>query len=437
MILKLPKSSDVKNKTVFVRVDYNVPLKTEKDDKGNEYITVVNDERIKASLETINFLLKNDATVVLASHLGRPKSNSDSKYSLEPIAKYLNEVFNLPVKFVKNCIGNEVAEALNSPDKSDDRRIYLLENLRFYEEEEANDHDFSKKLAEYMDVYIDEAFSTAHREHASIVGITKYLPAFAGFALEKEVSTFARMMDHPKRPLVIILGGAKISDKVGAIEHLAKIADIVLVGGAVSNSFLKADGFETYKSYIEDAPADLKKKNINYVDFACSLIEKHKTEKMLMNGYIPMPKILHPIDVIAAKSLDETDSKKTVIIDLLNENIISNQENSKNDKELLYLDIGPKTIRLYQEIIEQASTVFWNGPMGVWENPIFAKGTKKIAAAIALSGGETIIGGGDTIGAVNYFGLEKQFGYVSAAGGAALDLLSGKLLPGIKPILEK
>jgi len=443
MKLKLPKISDIKNKTVFVRVDYNVPLKTEVDGTGNKKIVVVNDERIKASLETINFLLKNDATVVLASHLGRPKSANDSELSLEPIAKYMTENLGLSVQFVKSCIGEEVERALNqsnnsandssassSPANKNPAKIFLLENLRFHNEEEENDADFSKKLAKNMDVYINEAFSTTHRAHASIVGITHYLPSFAGFALEKEVATFAKMMSEPKRPLVIVLGGAKISDKVGAIEHLAKIADIVLVGGAVSNSFLKADGFKTYKSYIEDAPADLKKKKINYVDFACSLIEKHKTEKMLINGYIPMDKILYPIDVIAAHSLEEKAAEKTVVIDLSKEN------GHELDDGLLYLDIGPKTIRLYQEIIEQAGTVFWNGPMGVWENPIFAKGTRKIAVAVALSGAETIIGGGDTIGAVTNFGLEQQFGYVSAAGGAALDLLSGKMLPGIKPILE-
>jgi phosphoglycerate kinase len=451
MKLKLPKISDIKNKTVFVRVDYNVPLKKVKDKvSGEEKIIVVNDDRIQASLKTINFLLENNATVVLASHLGRPKSSSDSEFSLKPVAIYMNESLGLPIQFVEDCIGKKVEEALSgasanpsssNPNKSGTTlsdqedsgvkpRIFLLENLRFHKEEKENDKEFSRALAQHMDVYINEAFSVSHRSHASIVGITKYLPAFSGFALEKEVSTFARMMSKPKRPLVIVLGGAKISDKVGAIEHLAKIADIVLVGGAVANSFLKADGFETYKSYIEDAPADLKKKNINYVDVACSLIEDHKNEKMLINGYIPMPKILHPIDVIAAQSLEEKDKGKTVVIDLTVE------DNQKKDNELLYLDIGPKTVRLYQEIINQANTIFWNGPMGVWENSIFSKGSKKVAAAIALSSAETIIGGGDTIGLVNHFGLEKQFDYVSAAGGAALDLLSGKMLPGIKPIIQ-
>ncbi|MBP7700811.1 phosphoglycerate kinase [Candidatus Woesebacteria bacterium] len=430
MKLKLPKIADIKNKTVFVRVDFNVPLKIVDNGKGEKTSIVTDDERIKASLETINFLVKNNATVVMASHLGRPTSSADTQFSLETIANYMNKNLNLPVRFVKSCIGTEVEDALKSVSGSDQPKIFLLENLRFHEEEEQNDSKFSKALAENMDVYINEAFSTSHRAHASIVGITKHLPSFAGFALEKEVSTFAKMMSDPKRPLVIILGGAKISDKVGAIEHLAKIADIVLVGGAVANSFLKADGLETYKSYIEEVSADLKKKDIDYVDVASKLIESHKTEKMLMDGYIPMPKILHPIDVIAATSLEETDPEKAQVIDLTVES------EHKNSKNLLYLDIGPKTTRLYQEIIERAKTVFWNGPMGVWENPIFENGTKKVGASVALSSAETIIGGGDTISAAGHFGLEKQFSYVSAAGGAALDLLSGKKLPGLQPIQE-
>ena len=237
------------------------------------------------------------------------------------------------------------------------------------------------------------------------------------------------MMTNPEHPFVIILGGAKISDKVGAIEHLAKVGDIVLVGGAVANSFLKAEGLKIYKSFIEDAPADLKKQNIDYTDVAKSLVEEHKKEKMLMDGYIPLPKIVYPIDVIAAHSLKETNPKKTKIIDLT-------IDNKNHDKNLLYLDIGPKTIKLYKEIIAHAKTIFWNGPMGVWENQILSQGSKKIAASIALAEADSIIGGGDTIACITHFGLEKQYTYVSAAGGAALDFLSGKELPGLKVLLK-
>ncbi|GIK84416.1 MAG: phosphoglycerate kinase [Patescibacteria group bacterium] len=423
MKLKLPQISDIKNKTVLVRVDFNVPLK--KDDSG--VLKVTNDERITASLETINFLLKHDAKVVLASHLGRPESARDVKYSLRPVAEYMKSVLGLPVVFSNECIGKNAQKEVFLAKKGE---IVLLENIRFHSGEQENDAQFAKELSKLADVYINEAFSTSHRAHASIVGIPKHLPSFAGFALEKEVSTFTKMTEKPERPLVIILGGAKISDKVGAIEHLAKIADIVLVGGAVANSFLKAEGLEIYKSFIEDAPADLKKKNINYTDVACSLLEEHKTEKMLMNGYIPLPKIVYPIDVVAGHSLEEADPKKTEVIDLT-------KENGHHDKNLLYLDIGPNTVKLYQEIILHAKTVFWNGPMGVWENPVLANGSKKIAASVALSNGTTIIGGGDTIACATHFGLDKQFSYVSAAGGAALDFLSGKKLPGLVPLEDK
>ncbi len=427
MKLKLPQISDIKNKTVLVRVDYNVPLK--KDSSG--ILRVANDERITASLETIHFLLKHVAKVVLTCHLGRPKSANDLKYSLRPIAEYMRTKLKLPVIFSKECIGKNAQKEVFLAKKGE---IILLENLRFHSEEQENDTDFAKELAKLADVYINEAFSASHRAHASIVGITEHLPSFAGFGLEKEVSTFAKMMENPQKPLVIILGGAKISDKVGAIEHLAKIADIVLVGGAVANSFLKADGLEIYKSFIEDAPADLKKKNINYTDVASSLLEAHKNEKMLMDGYIPLPKIVYPIDVVAATSLDETNKNKTEIIDLT---IDHTKMHEHHNKGLLYLDIGPNTIKLYQEIISQAKTIFWNGPMGVWENPILATGSKKIAASVALNPGLSIIGGGDTISCATHFGLEKEYGYVSAAGGAALDLLSGKKLPGLTPLEDK
>jgi len=425
MQLKLPQVSDIKSKTVLVRVDYNVPLKKNNKDNDNKGVwEVTNDERITASLKTIEFLIKHDAKVVLMSHLGRPESARDIKFSLKPVAEYMKNKLDLPVIFSEDCIGKDTQKDVFVAKRGE---IVLLENLRFHKGEQENDAEFAKELAKLADVYINEAFSTSHRSHASIVGVAKHLPAFAGFALEKEVSTFADMMEKPDRPLVIILGGAKISDKVGAIEYLAKIADIVLVGGAVANSFLKAEGLEIYKSFIEDAPADLKKKNINYTDVACSLIEEHKTEKMLMNGYIPLPKIVYPIDVIASDSLDVKEKSKTEIIDLT-------KENGHHDKDLLYLDIGPNTIKLYQEIISHAKTIFWNGPMGVWENPVLAQGSKKIAVSVALSSATTIIGGGDTIACVTHFGLDKQFSYVSAAGGAALDFLSGKKLPGLIPL---
>lgn len=425
MNLKTPTISDIKNKTVLVRVDYNVPLK-----KVNGKNAVVADDRIVASLETIQFLLEHQAKVVLISHLGRPDAKNRDELSLNPIAQYMQDQLKLPITFVPHTIGTEVQKTLASTPFGS---IVMLENLRFDSREEENDLSFARELSTGCDVFVNEAFSASHRAHASVVGITKYLPAFAGFALAHEVETFTKILKDPKRPVVIILGGAKISDKVGAIEYLADVADIVLVGGAVANNFLKAEGLETYKSYIEEASSDLKKKNINYTDVAEALIEEHKTEKMLMDGYIPLSKILYPIDVIAAKSLDESNEDQTKIIDLTID--IDEQKQEKDThKDLLYLDIGPKTCRLYQQIIASAKTIFWNGPMGVWENELFESGSKKIARSVADSRAFSIIGGGDTIACVNHFNLDTDYDYVSAAGGAALDYLSGKELPGLKPL---
>ena len=423
MQLNLPTAADVKNKTVLVRIDYNVPLK--KNAAG--ILEVSNDERIQASLETLTFLLKHNAKIVLLSHLGRPKSKKDSQFSLKPVAEYMKNTLKLPVVFSSDCIGKVAQQDIFLAKQGE---IVLLENLRFYAEEQENDQGFAKELSKHADVYINEAFSASHRAHASIVGVTAYLPAFCGFALAKEVTHFTKMIEEPKRPLVVILGGAKISDKVGAMKHLANIADIILVGGAIANSFLKAEGLEIYKSFVEDAPADLKKKNIDYTQVASTLLAEHKREKMLMDGYIPLPKIVYPIDVIAGYSLDEKHAHNTQVINLT-------QEIGKHDKNLLYLDIGPNTIKLYQEIITNAKTIFWNGPMGVWENPVLDTGSKKIAASVALASATSIIGGGDTIACATHFGLEKQYDYVSAAGGAALDFLSGKKLPGIVPLEKK
>lgn len=429
MNLKELNISSVKNKNVLVRVDFNVPL--QKTSTG-EY-QVKSTERIKATLETINFLTEHANKTILISHLGRPESKSDTKYSLKPVAKELEKLLKKPVVFLDDCMGENIE---NEIEKSPAGSVILLENVRYHKEENKNDKEFAKKLAKLADIYVNEAFSTTHRAHASVVAITDFLPAVAGFSLQKEVETFTQMLEKPKKPLVIILGGAKISDKVGAIEHLANIADIVLVGGAVANNFLKADGLETYKSYLEEASSDLKKQNKNYTDLACDLINEHKNEKMLLHGYIPLPKIMYPIDMIASKSIDESDPKKTMIVDLTKEENRTAEKNNEN-KDILFLDIGPKTIQLYQEIIKNAGTIFWNGPMGVFENPLFANGTKKIAASVALSCSHTLIGGGDTISAATYFGLEKQFTYVSAAGGAALEFLSGQTLVGIKPLLKQ
>ncbi len=422
MKLKTLTERTVAGKTVIVRVDYNVPLTR----KGNK-TTIADDTRIRLSLKTIRFLLEQKAKVILVSHLGRPKE-VDSRYSLEPVANYLKLHERLPVTFVPALTGDVARQARANQQPGS---ILLLENLRFDSREKRCDLSLAKELALFTDVYINDAFSTAHRAHTSTTGIPEFLPAFAGFSLQKEVETLLELTQNPQKPLVVVLGGAKISDKVAAVTNLSKIADIVLVGGAVANSFLQAEGLEIHKSFIEDAPADLAKKNINYTMVAEQLIREHRTEKMLLSGYIPLPKIVYPIDVLAAPSLETTKANQVELI-----NLTKDMADTPNDRNLLYLDIGPQTIHLYTEILKQAKTVFWNGPMGVWENPLFTEGTRRIGKAIGKVA-HTIIGGGDTISAAHHLGLEKQFSYISGAGGASLEFLGGSQLPGLLPLYRK
>lgn len=417
MKLRLPTVSDIKNKTVLVRVDYNVPLK-----KIAGKYQVVGDRRIKDSLEIINFLKKHQAKIILMSHLGRPGGVRKSSLTSKPTAEYLQKN-GYKVTYINNCIGEKVNQAA---EKLQPGEILLLENTRFHPEEKKNDLQFAKKLASLADVYINDAFSSSHRIHASTVGVTRYLPSFAGFHLQTEVKTLLKLINHPQRPFFAIVGGAKISDKIAVLEKLLKVADAVLVGGGVANNFLKAEGVEICKSYLQDVPADLKKEGVDYVKFADRLIEESKSCKILKDGYVPLPKIIYPIDVVAAASPDST---KTQIIDLTNGDV-----DKINDKNLMYLDIGPKTTRLYRELIAQAKSVFWNGPMGYFEKEPFRKGTTGVAKALAAADATTIIGGGDTVKAVTDLKLDQKFTYVSTAGGAGLLFLAGEELPALKPL---
>ncbi|MFZ1721895.1 MAG: phosphoglycerate kinase [Microgenomates group bacterium] len=420
MNLRTVTAKDIEKKRVLMRVDYNVPL-----EHKNGAVKIVDGRRIKLSLETLHFLLKHNAKVTLISHLGRPKGEPNPDLTLKPIANYLQKECDISFKLIEDWIENLALTTLSQAEDT----VHLLENLRFYPGEKKNDPDFSKKLAEPFDVYINDAFSAAHRAHASTVGVTKFLPSFAGFALTAEVSALSKLLENPVRPLAIVIGGAKISDKVAAAKNLTKIADFVLIGGAVANNFLKADGIEIHKSFIEEVTGDLAKQGIDYVKFAEKLMEDYKTERILKDGYIPLPKILYPVDVLAARSL-KTESKNQVsVVDLSHD-----MADTPDDKNLQYLDIGPKTIRLYSELLKHAKTVFWNGPMGVWENKLFRRGTKIVAQTIANSKATTVLGGGDTIAAVDHFGLEHDFSYISAAGGASLDFLGGAELPGLKPL---
>jgi 3-phosphoglycerate kinase len=430
MKLRTLTSSACNQKTVLIRTDYNVPLK-----KHGATWVVANDNRIKASLETLQFLVAAGAKVVVISHLGRPKGEPNPDLSLAPVAHQLAKLIEAPVKFVPEIAGNDgfidrvQAHLATQPAGS----ILVLENLRFHPGEKKNFPDFAKDLAAIADIFVNEAFSAAHRAHASMVGIPKYLESYAGFAFQKEVDTLNELMTNPQRPFVMVIGGAKISDKVGAVTHLAAIADAVLIGGGTANNFLAAEGINISKSYLEETTAaDDKKRTVNYVDVAEQMIESTRTEKMLLDGYIPLPKLMMPIDVIAAPTMDSTD---TQVVDLTNGEV-DFKDGGKN-KGVMYLDIGPKTVKLFQQVLLQAGTIFWNGPMGVFEKKAFETGTAEIARTIAKSGAKTIIGGGDTIAAATLFDLSDRFDYVSAAGGAALEFLSGEMLPGVEPLLKK
>ncbi len=419
MNLKTPSATDISRKTVLVRTDYNVPLK----EKGSQYV-VTEDKRILDSLPLINFLIENEAKIILMSHLGRPQGRPDPKLSLQPVADYLREQQQLPVKFAEQTVGAKAVQAAQNLQAGE---ILLLENLRFQSEEKNNDAAFAKQLAEMADVYINEAFSTCHRCHASIQAITEYLPVFAGRHLQHEVENLSRIMDKPKHPFVIIIGGAKIASKIEAVQNLHPIAELVMVGGGVANNFLKAEGIETHKSPLEDEIKTENGQTLTYLELAQEIVEKNKTEKVLKDGYIPLPKILTPIDVVAAPDKNSTE---TEVIDLT-----TGMADTPDDRDLKYLDIGPRTIKLFTSLILRAATIFWSGPLGVFEKEPFQSGTREIGRAIAKAGAETFIGGGDTMAAMNQFGYADRFDYVSSAGGAALEFLADKKLPGLEPLL--
>ena len=421
--LKTPKVADVANKTVLVRVDYNVPLETQ-----HTKITVKDDKRIAQSVETIHYLIKAGAKVVLISHLGRPKSSGDTHLSLAPVAQHLQKKFDIHCQFCPTTVGEKVVEAVAQLRSGD---VLLLENLRFHPEEKAADEQFAKQLAKLGDIYINEAFSSLHRKHASTYVLPQLLPNFAGFDLAREVATLNKLLTEPKRPFICLIGGAKIADKVDAIKVLASKADAILIGGGIANNFFKAEGLEIYRSFTQEANLVTNDGAVDYSQMAGQLIAAHKHERVLKDGYIPLPKILYPIDVVAAPSIAETDQKKVHVLDLTHD-MLDKPEHEK----LVYADIGPKTIRLYRELLLQAETIFWNGPMGVWENDLFANGTHKLACAVADATATSVIGGGDTIGAIDHFGLGAAYSYISTGGGASLEFLSGTELPGLE-VLSK
>lgn len=392
---KTVKDVDVRSKRVLVRVDYNVPL----DANGN----VSDDKRITASLPTINYLLEQGARIILCSHLGRPKGEVKKEFSLAPVAKRLKELLpNVNIYFASDCIGEE-AERKAAALK--DGEILLLENLRFHKEEEKNDPEFAKKLASLAEIYVSDAFGTVHRAHASTAGVAAYLPAVAGFLIGKELSIMGGALENPERPFVAILGGAKVADKIGVITNLLNKCDTLLIGGGMAYTFFKAMGYEIGDSLLDAESIDLAKQ----------LMETAKEKGV---------KLLLPVDTVVAKAFAADAEHMTVSANAI-------------PAGWQGLDIGEKTRELFAAEIKNAKTVIWNGPMGVFEFPEFAKGTEAVAKACAECGGTTIIGGGDSASAVKKLGYADKMTHISTGGGASLEFLEGKVLPGVAALNDK
>lgn len=392
---KTVKDVDVRSKRVLVRVDYNVPL----DANGN----VSDDKRITASLPTINYLLEQGARIILCSHLGRPKGEVKKEFSLAPVAKRLKELLpNVNIYFASDCIGEEAQQKAAALK---DGEILLLENLRFHKEEEKNDPEFAKKLASLAEIYVSDAFGTVHRAHASTAGVAAYLPAVAGFLIGKELNIMGGALENPERPFVAILGGAKVADKIGVITNLLNKCDTLLIGGGMAYTFFKAMGYEIGDSLLDAESIDLAKQ----------LMETAKEKGV---------KLLLPVDTVVAKAFAADAEHMTVAANAI-------------PAGWQGLDIGEKTRELFAAEIKNAKTVIWNGPMGVFEFPEFAKGTEAVAKACAECGGTTIIGGGDSASAVKKLGYADKMTHISTGGGASLEFLEGKVLPGVAALNDK
>jgi len=387
---KMVSDLDVKGKKVIVRVDFNVPIKNGK---------INDDTRITAALPTINYLLDHGAAVILMSHLGRPKSKEDLQFSLQPVADHLASLISAPVKFAADCRGEVAKQAAASLKPGE---VLVLENTRFYPEETKNDAQMSKDLASLADIFVNDAFGSAHRAHSSTTGIADYLPSAAGFLMEKEIQYLGNAIADPVRPFVAILGGAKISDKIGVIENLLKTADKILIGGGMANTFLKAQGYELADSLVED----------EVLETAGDLLSRSEG------------KILLPVDLTLGDKFD-ADAEMTHIP-------VGNVPAGWR-----VLDIGPLTVQLFDEVIGSAGTVVWNGPMGVFEFPKFAKGTFDLAKSVANSKAISIIGGGDSVSAINQSGLSDKITHISTGGGASLEMLEGLELPGLAALDDK
>jgi phosphoglycerate kinase len=391
MVIRTVDQIELKGKRVFIRVDFNVPQ-----DENNH---ITDDTRILLSLPTIRFVSEAGGKAILASHLGRPKGKKDPKFSLAPVAERLSQLMGGKVALATDCIGEEVQKQIGGMKGGE---VLLLENLRFHPEEEKNDEAFSKALASLCDIYVNDAFGAAHRAHASTDGMTRFVKIVAaGFLMMKEIESLEKALVNPQKPYVAILGGAKVSDKIGVIQNLLDKVNTLLIGGGMAYTFLKAEGFQVGKSLVEE----------DQIGFSLNLLEKAK-------GKI---KFLLPSDHIAAERMD-IQAKREIV------------KNDKIPSGWICLDIGPETVKIFSEEIKSAKTIVWNGPMGVFEMEPFSQGTFAIAKAIANSSAFSIVGGGDSVSAVNKAGVADKISHISTGGGASLEFLEGKKLPGIEAL---
>ena len=387
---KTIRDLDFHGKRVLVRVDFNVPIKEGK---------VGDDTRIRAALPTLNYLLEQDAALVLCSHLGRPKGVPDPQYSLRPVADHLSKLLNRPVFFSEACVGPDAEKSAAALKPGE---VLLLENTRFYPGETKNDPEMSRQLASLADLYVNDAFGSAHRAHASTEGVAKHLPAVAGFLMEKEIQYLGQAIANPEKPFVAILGGAKISDKIGVIRNLLSKADQIIIGGGMANTFFKAQGYPVGDSLVEDEALET-------------------ARQLILDG---STRLRLPIDVVIADRF-EADAEHKIM------------EMGPVPDGWRILDIGPESVAAFSKVIANAGTIVWNGPMGVFEFPRFAQGTFEIAKAVAESSATSIVGGGDSVAAINQSGLAAKITHISTGGGASLEMLEGLALPGVVALLDK